>query len=1058
MAYLVLALLVMLVAGVDLLAAVILGAGLAAVLVAARRQRRGSLVSSVVAALLVTTIVGTMVAVAVDVDRSRPDPLVVRTGDDPISAGSRPPTELVRQLLTPPVGTLTTLGFAATDYDDTAAGVDRAVPSLSLVAATGVTLGADPGTIRSRSTADPRVRAHMGGAGALLTVSNENSVDFDPKLAMAVLEHPRATARLISALTSEVARGGWDGLVVDFEQLPSTARTLYPAFLGAVRQALGGRPLLASVPVFTANDPDARAYDLSAIAANVDRIVLMTYDQHDPTGSAGPIGGVPWLTDVVDRARAVVPAPQLMLGLAGYGYRWYRPGQADEVSFADFQKLRGDPANRTQWDPVQGEWTVRAPDGSTTWFQDSRSAQVRAQIALHDGLSGVALWRLGSEDPATWTVLPSNPGRLAPARPNGRPVRDTNAAGLVALTFDDGPDPTWTPKILDILRREHVPATFFAIGERAQQFPDLVRREVGAGDVVGNHTYSHPDLAKSSTWRAKLEILAGADVIEGVTGRKPLLFRSPYGEGDGVSANATPPDQMAEDMGFTPVRWNDDPEDWSRPGVDKIVRRAVAQASERTVILLHDSGGNRAETVAALPRIIETLRARGFLFTTVDALDGSVRNPYIQRTTWGDRARGVVIVASFRLVRSLGQVIQWSLVLIVVLSVFRLLVGLPLALSHWRRSRRAAGPAPSADGWRPTVTALVPAHDEATVIGKTLTSLELVDWPGLEVIVIDDGSVDDTASIARSHGVRVIRQSQSGKAAALNAGIAEAAGEVVVVIDADTVLDASFLDHVVPHFVDGAVVAVAGNVKVGNRSKLLSRLQALEYVVSLNLDRRAQARINSISVVPGAAGTFRRSSLLEVGGYPTETLVEDTDLTVALLGAGGVIEYEPRAVAWTEAPETVRDVLKQRRRWSFGTLQVAAKRGDLLFRRDSGRVGAVGLPWMLVSQILLPVAGPLVDLYLLWLVLQGSWAQAAVMASLSIVADLVVAVGAIAMDGERWSLLWSTPGLRLIWRPLQLGAVCRSAYLWLIGSRQSWRRVDRYGTVIADVQRLEAVR
>ncbi len=1045
-AFLLALLIVGVVAGIDLLAAVILCAGVVAATVAVRRQRRRSLFRSIGAALVVTTLVGALVAAAVDANRVQPTAFVVRSADEPARLGVRLAARNSLQLFSPSPGTLTTLGFAATDYDDTGAGVDRAASSLSVMAATGLTLGRTPGTLISRSATDSEVRAHMSGAAALITVSNENGVDFDPRLAMDVLGHKQATDRLISALTSEIGRGGWDGVVIDFEQLPASARTTFPRFLGAIHQALGARPLVVSVPVFAADDPAATAYDLAAIARNVDRIDLMTYDQHDPTGDAGPIGGLPWVKDVVARAVAQVPPSKLMLGLAGYGYRWRSPGNADELTFSDFQKLQADPTNTTTWDPVQAEWKVHEPDGSISWFEDARSAKVRSDLAVRSGLSGVALWRLGSEDPATWSALPTDPSRLTPVRPTNRPIDDTNASGLVALTFDDGPDPTWTPKILAVLARKHVPATFFVIGDRAKQYHDLVQQEIAAGDVVGNHTFSHPDLATVSPLRAKLDILGGAAVIEGVTGHKPLLFRSPYGEGDTQTANVAPPDQIAKNLGFLPIGWNDDPEDWSRPGVSTIVNRSIAQASERTVILLHDSGGDRSQTLAALPRLIDALRAKGYLFTTVDALDGSITSPYVARRSVGDQARGIGIVAAFRLTQALGRVIGWTLVLIIILSLFRLLVGVPLALTQWRQSRgsRRATPGPTPPL---SVTALVPAHNEETVLAKTLASLATVDWPGIEVIVIDDGSTDRSAKIAQAHGARVIRQLQSGKATALNAGIAEASGDVVIVLDADTVLDPSFIRWVLPHFDDPDVVAVAGNVKVGNRATLLSRLQALEYVVSLNLDRRAQAQLNTIAVVPGAAGTFRRAALASVGGYPRDTLVEDTDLTIALLETGGRITYEPRAVAWTEAPETMKDVLKQRRRWSFGTVQVAAKHSHLLFHRGAGRLGIVGLPWMIISQILLPAAGPLVDLYLLWLLVQGQWAQASVMAALSIGADLVVAATAIALDRERWSLLAWAPGLRIIWRPLQLIAVCRSGYLWLIGSRQTWRRVDRYGTV-----------
>jgi len=241
---------------------------------------------------------------------------------------------------------------------------------------------------------------------------------------------------------------------------------------------------------------------------------------------------------------------------------------------------------------------------------------------------------------------------------------------------------------------------------------------------------------------------------------------------------------------------------------------------------------------------------------------------------------------------------------------------------------------------------------------------------------------------------------------------------------------------------------VAGNVKVGNRRSLLARLQALEYIVSLDIDRRSQDVLGVIAVVPGAAGAFRRAALVDVGGYPDDTLVEDADLTVELLQAGWCIHYEPAALAYTEAPEGIGDVLRQRRRWAYGNVEVLAKHGRSMLHPSAGRVGLLGLPWMLLSQVLLPLGGPLADAFLLYLAVVGRFTTAAGLLLLALVMDLVVTAVVVVAEGEDGRLLGAIPLLRLFWRPLQLVAVGGSVVRWAKGQRQHWGRVRRRNTVI----------
>jgi cellulose synthase/poly-beta-1,6-N-acetylglucosamine synthase-like glycosyltransferase len=359
------------------------------------------------------------------------------------------------------------------------------------------------------------------------------------------------------------------------------------------------------------------------------------------------------------------------------------------------------------------------------------------------------------------------------------------------------------------------------------------------------------------------------------------------------------------------------------------------------------------------------------------------------------------------------------------------------------------------------VTVIIPAYNEERVIAKAIAAVARLDPAPVELIVVDDGSTDRTAEVAASAarvaftaagrpagiGFRLVRQENRGKAAALNHALLLAGTEVAVVIDADTIVSPGLIAAFAPHFADPRVGAVAGNVKVGNRRNLLAALQALEYVVALNLDRRAQDVARAMAVVPGAAGAFRVAAVRQVGGYQGDTVVEDADLTAALQRAGWRIPYEPQAVAWTEAPECLADVVRQRRRWSYGTVQVVAKHRGALLEPGAGNIGLVGLPWNLLTSVLLPVLGPFADLWLLYLVFTGQLGVAAGVLAVAIVADLVVAALAVAADGERWSLVALAPLLRLLWRPLQLAVVIRSLRRWAVGAEQQWDKVGRYDTV-----------
>ncbi len=249
--------------------------------------------------------------------------------------------------------------------------------------------------------------------------------------------------------------------------------------------------------------------------------------------------------------------------------------------------------------------------------------------------------------------------------------------------------------------------------------------------------------------------------------------------------------------------------------------------------------------------------------------------------------------------------------------------------------------------YNPLVTLILPAYNEAKVIEKTINSLLRLSYKNKEIIVVDDGSTDDTLKIAediaRNAPITVISKPNGGKWSALNTGVEKANGEILICIDADTLLDKNAIEPLIPYFEDKKVAAVAGNIKVGNRKTGLTKLQALEYVLGLNIQRRNESIIGKLSVVPGPLGAFRKSVVEEVGKYSRDTFAEDADLTLSILRAGYKIKYEKRAIGYTEAPSTLLDLGKQRYRWYRGQLQVMKKHKKAIFK----------VPWVFFDGILL---------------------------------------------------------------------------------------------------------
>ncbi|MFJ8631809.1 glycosyltransferase [Streptomyces sp. NPDC093568] len=641
---------------------------------------------------------------------------------------------------------------------------------------------------------------------------------------------------------------------------------------------------------------------------------------------------------------------------------------------------------------------------------------------------------------------------------NGGPVIDTRSGRTeslsiqdhrLVLTFDDGPDPEWTPKVLDMLKKHDAHAVFFVTGTMASRYPDLVRRMVDEGHEVGLHTFNHPDLSFQSKKRIDWELSQNQLAISGAAGIRTSLFRPPYSSfADAMDNESWPVTEYIGKRGYITVVNNTDSEDWRKPGVDEIIRRATPKGGKGAIVLMHDSGGDRHQTVQALDRFLPDMQAEGYEF---DNLTEALGAPSAHTEVTGlDRWKGKAWVFLVQASDNITGVLVVGLAVIGFLVISRFVLMLLLSGIHARRVRRRGF------RWGPPVTepvsVLVPAYNEAKCIENTVRSLMASEHP-IEVIVVDDGSSDGTARIVEAMGlpnVRVVRQLNAGKPAALNRGLANARYDLIVMMDGDTVFEPATVRELVQPFGDPRVGAVAGNAKVGNRDSLIGAWQHIEYVMGFNLDRRMYDMLRCMPTIPGAVGAFRRSALERVGGMSDDTLAEDTDITMAMHRDGWRVVYAENARAWTEAPESVQQLWSQRYRWSYGTMQAIWKhRKALVEKGPSGRFGRVGLPLVSLFMVLAPLLAPLIDVFLLYGLIFGP-TQKTIGAWLGVLAiQVVCAAYAFRLDKERMTHLISLPLQQILYRQLMYVVLLQSWITALTGGRLRWQKLRRTGVVEA---------
>ncbi|MBK3643069.1 bifunctional polysaccharide deacetylase/glycosyltransferase family 2 protein [Streptomyces sp. MBT33] len=655
----------------------------------------------------------------------------------------------------------------------------------------------------------------------------------------------------------------------------------------------------------------------------------------------------------------------------------------------------------------------------------------------------------------------------------------------IALTFDDGPNPTWTPQVLAILDKYDVPGTFFLVGSMVSRYPDIVKTMVEQGNEVGVHTFTHVDLSYQSESRVNREMEQTQLALAGAAGITTTLFRAPYSsETDAIDNYSWPVYQRLGKEGYTSVFVDTDSDDWKKPGVAKIVDWATPKKNEGASVLMHDAGGDRSQTIKALPEYIEKMKAKGYTFTTISGVvekdnassrqatgaagqqpapgvgtqrgqggSDTARLQAAHRTATGTTLyEGKALVAAVAVAEWTVPALSVGLVVVGVAVMGRFGMMLVLARRHYRqRNKRRFS-------WGPTVTrpvsVIVPAYNEKECIANTLRSLSRSTHP-IEIIVVDDGSTDGTSEIAREAArslgmtnVRVVRQENAGKPAALNNGVRSASHDIVVMMDGDTVFEPETVRQLVQPFADPAVGAVAGNAKVGNRDTVIGAWQHIEYVMGFNLDRRMYDLLRCMPTIPGAIGAFRRDAVLQVGGMSEDTLAEDTDITIAMHRAGWRVVYQEHARAWTEAPGSLKQLWSQRYRWSYGTMQALWKhRKSLTDRGPSGRFGRVGMPLVVIFQILTPVCAPLIDVFTAYsMIFVDFWAAlCAWLAVLGI--QLVCAAYAFRLDREKYRYLLMMPLQQLAYRQMMYLVLIHSCITALTGGRLRWQKLKRTGEV-----------
>lgn len=927
-----------------------------------------------------------------------------------------------------------------------------------------------------------------------------------------MMGNPYARKVLITRIVDFLDHFSFQGINIDFENLPDGSENNWLAFSKELHQELSSAGYLTTIDLPVSIRPDM----YQKLSPYYDFMFLMAYNEYSPDGAPGCVSSIPFVENSLDVAMKNVPSNKVILGIGAYGFDWPKGQMGKKISYQDIISLAKEHDGQLSFDFMNSDLTLHYYDNDGVEHEahcnDAAGVFNLMRTAETYQTGGVALWYLGSEDNRIWNfydrslsnaALKAKPldfsklknidafssvnydgkgeileiiGEPSPGKATfERDSHDLLITGekylslpspyllkryggdnpkKIAITFDDGPNSEYTPEVLKILKEKDVKATFFVLGVNIENNIPLLRQEYHEGHEIGNHTFTHPNLAIISDDRERVELRSTRLLMESILGHSSLIFRPPY------NTDAEPKDlyqmrslSVARDEDFISVTSFIDPNDWEEGvSADTIVARAIKYQHAGNIILLHDAGGNRKETVKALPRIIDYYKSHGYTFVTVSDLMGKTRDqvmpPVNSKFAVPERLDYFFFIITF-----IWEHFLYGFFLVaMVLMILRLLSIALMAILQHRREKKIVAKAPA--GFQPKVSIIVPAYNEELNAVRTVECLLKTYYTNFEIVFVDDGSKDSTyekvlKAFEGNEKVTVMTKPNGGKAAALNYGIQHSTGDILVCIDADTVLPENAIPLMIPYFADENVGAVAGNVRVGNKVNMLTNWQSIEYTTSQNFDRRAFDYVNAILVVPGAIGAFRREAIFASQGFTTDTLAEDCDLTLRILRCGYSIRSCNEALALTEAPESLNMFIKQRFRWSFGMMQSLWKHRDMLFSFKKPNIGWVALPNLLIFNFIIPFFSPVVDIMFIAGLFTSHALLYTIFYLIYYVVDCIISSLAYKYDRQKFGLkqIGYLFVQRFIYRQL-LFFVLLKAYLKAIkGEMATWGVLKRTGNV-----------
>ena len=904
--------------------------------------------------------------------------------------------------------------------------------------------------------------------------------------------------KVINSIIKELKSHSYSGINLDIENINENDKKPYVSFVKEMYKELNKNKIKLTIDLSAADE----TLNYKALSRNCDYVLLMVYDEHYENSEPGPVASLKWSSDALDTAD--IPPNKLIGCIGNYGYDWTVNSKkpADTIVYSDVIRYMGLGNISIKWDKdSHNPYICYKKDGvdHIVWFLDGTTCYNQVKATLDRGLAGVAIWRLGGEDPTMWNVIkdinkPQNSlkkikniycsagvqysglGEIIYVESGGKNgernitldpkgyINDVKYISMpsafqikrfgkvkgktIALTFDDGPDSYYTPRILYILKKYNVKASFFLIGQNAADNPDVVQRMYNEGHDIGNHTYTHPNIAETSPRRTTMELNATQRLIQEITGHSTILFRPPY-EAD---AEPSKPDEIipiirSQELGYVMIGELIDPEDWQAPEPAELYKRIMNNIGNGNIMLLHDAGGNRDSTLKILPQVIERLQKDGYKFVTVSELMSKHRDEVMPPVKTFDK-QFITFNKTF-----FDTIYDWNNIVVVifcsscVLGILRML--LLVYLSNLHKKKNAYKPMKK---FEEGVSVLVAAYNEETVICKTLDSVLKSNFENLEIIVVDDGSNDQTLEMLRDKygempNVKILTKPNGGKTSALNLGFKKASHDVIVTIDADTILEGDTIDLLARHFNNVKVAAVSGNIKVGNINNALTLWQHIEYVTGFNLEKRTFALLNCITVVPGAISAWRKSAVEECGYFSEDTLAEDTDMTLTLIQKGYKVSLEEKAKAYTEAPEDIKSLVKQRHRWCYGILQCLWKHKNALFNSKCKSLGFFAMPSMLLFQYVFLTLSPIGDIYFIFGMFTKSANKLLVFYLIFLIVDYISAVFAFNLENEnrkplKWLLIQ-----RILYRLIMVHVVVKSLISVVVGKVVGWNKLKRKESV-----------